>query len=187
MKFNIIYADPPYPYDNPKSNLPRLGGKTYPVMSLPEIESLPINKIAAEDCTLFLWVMMPKLEEGLKIIKAWGFKYTTCAFVWVKLNPKGVGIYSGLGHWTNGNAELCLFAKRGRPRRLAKNIKQITIAPRREHSRKPNEVREKIIQLVGNLPRIELFARGHTDGWVCVGNSITGNDIRDDLTLLSSL
>lgn len=141
-------------------------------MSLEEIEALPVQRLVDKDCALFLWVTMPMLREGLEVIKAWGFNYKTCAFTWVKQNPKGAGIYSGLGHWTNGNAELCLFAKRGAPKRVAKNVKQIIMAPREQHSKKPDCTRERITQLLGDLPRIELFARQYADGWDCWGNEV---------------
>lgn len=164
-KYGIILADPAWPYDNPKSGLPRLGGKTYSTMSIEEIAALPVDKIAAEDCALFLWVTMPKLNEVFKVIEAWGFRYVTCAFVWVKLNPNGEGVYSGLGHWVNGNAELCLFCKKGHPKRISKNVKQIVLSPRGRHSSKPTEVRDRIVNLLGDLPRIELFARERVENW----------------------
>lgn len=171
-KYQIIYADPPWTYADPKQNNPKMGGITYPTMSLDEIKSLPVQNISEKDCALFLWVTMPMLREGLAVIDAWGFKYITCAFTWVKLNPKGEGIYSGLGHWTNGNAELCLFAKKGHPKRQAKNVKQIVLAPRGRHSSKPDEVRDRIVSLIGDLPRLELFARQKTEGWAVWGNEV---------------
>lgn len=185
-KYNIIYADPPWCYSNNKNNDPTMGGKTYPVMSLDDIKNLPIKNITAKDCALFLWVTMPKLIEGLEVIKAWGFSYRTCAFTWVKQNPKGSGIYSGMGHWTNGNAELCLFSKKGSPKRQAKNIKQIILSHRARHSEKPAEIRDRIIALMGDLPRIELFARVQTTGWDCMGNDIDGKDIRESLGFITN-
>jgi len=175
-KYSIIYADPPWRYKDQKNNDPNMGGITYPTMDLEEIKSLPINDISDKDCALFLWATMPLLPEALEVIKSWGFKYTTCAFTWVKQNPKGEGIYSGLGHWTNGNAELCLFAKKGTPKRNEKNVKQIVLSPRSRHSEKPNEVRNRIVRLIGDLPRIELFARQKIEGWDIWGNELT-NDI----------
>lgn len=171
-KYNIIYADPPWKYNDQKANDPKMGGITYPVMELQDICNLPIKDLCNKDCCLFMWTTMPMLQEALEVIKAWGFKYITCAFCWVKQNPKGVGIYSGLGHWTNGNAELCLFAKKGSPKRIMKNVKQIVMSPRRKHSQKPDEVRDRIVNLVGDLPKIELFARQHADGWDCWGNEV---------------
>ena len=173
-KYQIIYADPPWLYNDVKGNDPAMGGKTYPCLTLEQIKSLSVSvtKLTTDNSVLFLWVTMPMLQEGLEVIRAWGFKYITCAFVWVKLNPSGVGIYSGLGHWVNGNAELCLFAKKGHPQRAAKNVKQIVLSARREHSRKPDEVRNRIVQLMGDLPRIELFAREKVEGWDCWGNEV---------------
>ena len=120
-----------------------------------------------------MWATMPKLQEALDTIKAWGFKYKTCAFCWVKQNPSGVGIYSGLGHWVNGNAELCLLATRGHPKRTCKSVKQIVMAPRGRHSAKPKEVRDRIVALMGDdKTKIELFAREYADGWDCWGNEV---------------
>ena len=171
-KYGIIYADPPWRYDSPKNNDPAMGGITYPTMSLEDICNMPIHNIASKNCILFLWATMPKLREALEVIKAWGFNYKTCAFCWVKQNPSGNGIYSGLGHWTNGNAELCLLATKGAPKRVSKNVKQIVLAPRGRHSAKPPEVRNRIVQLIGDISRIELFAREEPEGWDCFGNEI---------------
>lgn len=181
MKYKIIYADVPWLYNDPKGNDPKMGGKTYSVLSNKDLTDLPVKDIADVNCSLFFWVTMPKLEECFEIIKAWGFKYITCAFCWVKLNPKGIGIYSGLGHYTNQNAELCLFCKKGHPKRIIKNIKQIQMYPRGRHSAKPPEIRNEIVKLMGDLPRIELFAREKCEGWVSLGMDIDGLDIRESL------
>lgn len=171
-KYNIIYADPPWQYKDVKANDPRLGGITYPTMKLEDICNLPISGLCEKDTILFMWVTMPMLREGLQVIESGGFKYKTCAFTWVKQNPKNDGIYSGLGHWTNGNAELCLLATKGKPKRITKNIKQIVLAHRSRHSEKPSEVRDRIVSLMGDLPRIELSARQYADGWDCWGNEV---------------
>ena len=171
-KYKIIYADPPWEYKDKKNNDPKMGGITYETMKIEDICKLPIKYLCEKDCALFLWVTMPMLKEGLQVIQSWGFKYITCAFTWVKQNPTGNGIYSGLGHWTNGNSELCLFAKKGKPKRIEKNVKQIVLSPRQRHSQKPSEVRERIVRLLGDLPRIELFARQQVDGWDCWGNEV---------------
>lgn len=174
-KYQIIYADPPWSYDNPKNHDPKMGGYTYKPMPLDEIKLLKIQDISDSNCFLFLWATMPKLKEALEVIEAWGFKYITCAFTWVKLNPNGTGIYSGLGHWTNGNAELCLLGKKGNPKRVMKNVKQIVLSPRRKHSQKPDEIRDRIVQLAGELPRIELFARIQVPGWDAWGDEINAD------------
>ena len=173
--YSIIYADPAWKYSDQKANDPRLGGITYPTMTLEEICALPVADLAAKDSVLLCWATMPMLREALQVIKAWSFSYRTCAFCWVKQNPSGEGIYSGLGHWTNGNAEVCLFAKRGCPKRVEKNVKQIVLAPRSRHSEKPAEVRHRIVRLLGDLPRIELFSRERVLGWDCFGNEAQAN------------
>ena len=175
-KYKIIYADPPWTYDNMKDKNPDMGGITYPTMTLDEIKAMPVQDITDKDCALFMWATMPKLREAFEVIDAWGFRYITCAVTWVKQNPKGEGIYSGLGHWTNGNAELCLFAKKGAPKRQAKNVKQIVLSPRGKHSAKPIEVRDRIVSLIGDLPRIELFARQTAEGWDNWGNEVQSLD-----------
>ncbi len=190
-KYQIIYADPPWRYNNPKGNDPSMGGVTYQTMADKDICDLPVEKIADKNSVLFLWATMPKLQEALDVMKAWGFKYTTTTFVWIKTNIKSGGIYSGLGHWSNGNSEIVLFGKKGHPKRNKKNIKQIVISPVTKHSKKPFEVKKRIVELMGDLPRIELFARGNKDkdlfgkntfdGWDCLGNNINGKDIRQEL------
>ena len=180
-RFSVVYADCPWTYENAKNNDPAMGGVTYRTMSLEEIKSLPVQHIVADDCALFLWATFPKLREAFDVIDAWGFRYITNAFTWVKTNPVSGTIYSGLGHWTNGNAEICLFAKRGAPKRVSKDVKQIILAPRGRHSAKPPEVRDRIVRLMGDVPRIELFARDRAPGWVSVGNEIDGRDIRSAL------
>lgn len=171
-KYKIIYADPPWRYNDKRGNDPKAGGITYRTMTMDEIKKMPVKDLAEKDCALFMWVTMPMLREGLDTIKAWGFNYVTCAFTWVKQNPKNDGIYSGLGMWTNGNAELCLFARRGRPKRVAKNVKQVVVSHREQHSKKPDEVRDRIVRLMGDESRIELFARQYAEGWDCWGDEV---------------
>ena len=177
-KYQIIYADPPWLYNNGGNQKSRgMARGSFECMPLEDIKNL---KIPVDDnAMLFLWATMPKLKEALEVIEAWGFKYITCAFVWIKQNPSGVGIYSGLGHWVNGNAELCLLGRKGKTlERKNKAVKQIVISPRGRHSEKPNEVRDRIVQLLGDLPRIELFARQKTEGW-----DVWGNEVESDIKL----
>jgi site-specific DNA-methyltransferase (adenine-specific) len=148
-KYDVIYADPPWLYNDTLGGNVAYGAMPYHCMKQSDIEALDIRSIAKHDSILFLWATMPKLQEALNVIKAWGFKYKTCAFCWVKTNPKSGGIYSGLGRWVNGNAELCLLATKGHPHRASKSVKQIVMSPRGRHSAKPPEVRERIAQLVG--------------------------------------
>jgi len=167
--FNIIYADPPWNYRRGGNGSAR---KHYPLMSVSEICALPVQTLTAPDCVLFLWVTFPILPDVFKVIEAWGFSYKSVAFVWVKPNKNKEGWFYGMGNWTRANAEICLLATKGTPKREARNIQQIISEPRREHSRKPDVTRERIIQLCGDLPRVELFARETPPGWAVWGNQV---------------
>ena len=144
-------------------------------MNTENICALPIAEIAAKDCILFLWATFPNLPEAFKVIKAWGFTHKTVAFVWVKRNRKSPGWFWGLGHWTRANAEMCLLATKGKPKRISAKVHQIIDSPVEEHSKKPDETRRRIVELVGDLPRIELFARQTTPGWDAWGNEVKSN------------
>lgn len=173
-KYQIIYADPPWTFNtwSERGKEKKSAENHYKCMSKKDIQALPIQSISDNDCILFLWVTFPCLKEGLEIIEKWGFEYKTCGFTWVKRNKKQNTWFWGLGYWTRANAELCLIATKGKPKRVSKSVHQIVDSKIREHSRKPDEVREKIVKLCGNIPRIELFARQEYDGWDCWGNEV---------------
>lgn len=176
-KYKIIYADPPWSYkvwSEDKKVAQGTAKGHYNTMSLEDIKALPVKKLADKDCKLFLWVTPPCLKEGLEVIEAWGFKFRTIAFCWIKTNKNNGKPFFGIGHWTASNCELCLGAllPNGKLNRKSKSISQVVLSKRREHSRKPDEVREKIVRLCGDLPRIELFARQKFDGWDVWGNQV---------------
>ena len=173
-KYDIIYADPPWSYKtwSGKGKEKKSAENHYHCMKKEDIQQLPIANLCSKDCVLFLWVTMPCLEEGLELIKKWGFKYKTCGFTWVKRNKRSDGFFTGLGYWTRANAELCLLATKGHPTRVSKCVKQVCDARIMEHSHKPDEIRDRIVNLLGDLPRIELFARQHCDGWDCWGDEV---------------
>jgi N6-adenosine-specific RNA methylase IME4 len=182
-KYNIIYADPPWDYGNTKNLNGEFWGiadKHYDVMKFKDICNLPVKNITANDCYLFLWITSPFLEKGFEVIKSWGFKYATVGFVWVKmLNDMSDVREDGLGKYTISNAEYCLIARKGKYWREARNVKQIIKYPKTIHSSKPPEIRDRIVSLCGDLPRVELFARDLCEGWDSIGNEIDGMDIRD--------
>lgn len=144
----------------------------YDTMPTEAIMDLPVGNLAAKDCALFLWVTMPKLFEAQRVIEAWGFEFKTVAFVWIKRNQKANSLFWGMGYWTRANAELCLLATRGHPRRVRNDIHQVILSPVQEHSRKPDETRRRIVALMGDVPRVELFARRYTAGWDVWGNEV---------------
>jgi site-specific DNA-methyltransferase (adenine-specific) len=169
-RYSIIYADPPWQYR--QKNISGAAEHHYKTMSVDEICKLNIDEITADDSVLFLWTTFPQLPEALKVIRAWGFQYKTVGFVWLKQNKSGSGWFFGLGFWTRGNAEICLFSTKGKPHRNSNRVHQFIISPLREHSRKPDEAREKIIELMGDIPRLEMFAREKKAGWDAWGNEI---------------
>ena len=169
-KYSVIYADPPWQYA--QMGLHGAAAKHYPTMGIDELCTLPVADLAATDCVLFLWATFPQLPNALRLIKAWGFTYKSVAFVWLKKNRKTEGWFYGLGFWTRSNAEICLLATRGHPKRQAANVHQFIISPIDAHSKKPEEAREKIIALTGDVPKIELFARQSPPGWDVWGNEV---------------
>ena len=176
-KYQIIYADPPYKYIQGKSmgtNFAGAADAQYECMPLKDILALPIHTIADDKCILFLWVTFPMLREGLRIVEAWGFEYKTVAFTWVKMNQNNMGMFFGVGYYTKSNAEICLLATKGNAHSLVKDnsISQMIMTPKMKHSRKPIECRDRIVQLTGDIPRIELFARQKVEGWDCWGNEV---------------
>lgn len=172
-KYKIIYTDPPWSYNQFQGMGKEYGDVSahYTTMTLQQLKELPINGIADKDCALFLWATFPNLREALELMKFWGFEYKTAAFVWVKTRKNGY--YSGLGFYTNSNAEICLIGIKGHLERVNKDIKQLVFSPLKEHSRKPDEIRLRIVELYGNLPRIELFARQRYEGWDTWGNELS--------------
>jgi len=141
-------------------------------MRLEDICALPVADIAEKDSALFLWATFPMLPEALRVVDAWGFKFKTVAFVWLKQNRKSEGWFYGMGFWTRANTEICLLATRGKPKRQDNGIHQFIISPVESHSKKPDEARDKIVRLMGPLPRVELFARQTSPGWDVWGNEV---------------
>lgn len=175
-KYQIIYADPPWRYE--QKSLSGAAEKHYNTMSIQEICDLPIQELSQENSVLFLWATFPMLKEALMVIEAWGYKYKTVGFVWVKENKKSSGWFMGLGFWTRGNAEICLLATKGKPKRIHAGVRQLVTAPVLEHSKKPNDVRKRIVELMGDVPRLELFARQKVNGW-----DVWGNEVESDVTM----
>ena len=178
-KYQIIYADPPWSYRVwSKKGQGRSAESHYKTMSKLSIQEFPISEITAKDCVLFLWVTAPCLLEGIELIEKWGFKYKTIGFTWVKKNKKSPSWFWGLGYWTRANAELCLIATKGKPKRISASVHQVVDTAVEKHSKKPEEVRKRIVDLMGDIPRIELFAREKSNGW-----DVWGNEVESDIEL----
>jgi len=182
-KYKIIYSDPAWTFkvysDKGKD---RSAEKHYKISSLQDMKNLNVKNIADENSILFMWATYPNLKEAFELISAWGFEYKTTAFTWVKKNKKADSFFMGLGYWTRANPEICLLATKGKPKRVSKSVRNLIISKLREHSRKPDEIKNRIVELCGDLPRIELFAREKTKGW-----DVWGNEVESDISLKTSI
>ena len=174
--YGAILADPPWKYAMWEGSDKANGVATshYRTSPVEELSSLPVLDLAAKNSCLFMWITWPLLPECLALIGKWGFVYKTCAFSWMKADPYRLFAddatpYMGLGMWSRANSEVCLLATRGKPKRLNADVRQGIIAPRREHSRKPDGIHERIERLVAG-PYVELFARQRRPGWDSWGN-----------------
>ena len=174
--YGVIYADPPWTFSTySRKGKGRSAEAYYDCMSLEEIKAVPVKRWAAKDSVLLLWTTDPLLEQALGVIRAWGFTYKTVGFYWAKLKRSvphdqynDQSFFSGLGFWTRANPELCLLATRGNPHRRKANVQKLVISPRREHSRKPDEVYGRIEALCEG-PYLEVFARTAREGWYNTG------------------
>lgn len=174
-KYGTIYADPPWSFRNwSAKGTGRNAISHYDCLDFGALASFPVADLAADDCVLFLWAVDPLLPKAFQLLQTWGFEYKTVAFYWVKLNAKprhDADYFTGLGYWTRANPEQCILATRGKPQRQAKDVRRLVVEKRREHSRKPDCIRERIERLVAG-PYLELFARETKPGWDCLGNQI---------------
>lgn len=163
-QYGAIYADPPWSFRTYANDnvAPARGKQPYSVMTLDDIKALPVAQVAAKDCLLFMWTVSHLQAAAFDVAAAWGFQPVSLAFVWDKGRM-------GMGYWTRQETEICHLFKRGRPKRKSKGVRQLIKAPRREHSRKPDEVYERIEALVDG-PYLELFARQAWPGWDAWGN-----------------
>ena len=176
-KYNIIYADPCWSYRDKRDKHTRMcGGATshYKTLEMEDIYKLQVKDIADDNCYLFLWVTFPNLPQCIETFKHWGFQYKTIAFNWVKTNKNNGKPFFGIGYYTKSNSEVCLLGIKGKVKPESNYVSSIVITPREQHSKKPDCVRDKIVELCGDLPRIELFARQKVEGWDCWGNEVGG-------------
>lgn len=197
--FPVILADPPWRFETfsakgrdrcPDAPLTRNESRQnnparhYDTMDLATIKALPVADVAAKDSVLLMWAVDPLLPAAIEVGRAWGFTYKTIAFVWAKErrvtssrgdafdDPDEKRFPMGTGYWTRANPELCLLFTRGKPKRVSAAVRKLLIAPRREHSRKPDEQYDRIEALLDG-PGLELFARQHArPGWTCWGNEV---------------
>lgn len=211
-RFSIIYLDPPWKYNSRANHKTRFRGGAcghYPLMTMEEIAALPIGRMAAHDCAVLMWCTFPYLDDQIKLFNHWGFRYRTQFLTWIKLNPRGFdlpkddpgyqpgkqyvlyrdglfhSVFFGVGYYAKSNPEVCLLGMRGQLPTISDAVSSVILAPRREHSRKPDEAYERIDAVFGDVPRIELFARQSAPGWAATGHGIDGQDIHMALTQIA--
>ncbi len=172
-KYQIIYADPAWDTKYFKETKEGMLSRRLPydTMSDKQIINLPVKEIISQDAILFIWCIDSKIPILLKIFRNWGFKYIGVGFVWHKKAKTTKGENATFTSYTRKSCELCFIGAKGKY--LVRDPKpQFLSDSKREHSRKPDEIRKRIIQMCGDLPRIELFARQKIQGWDVWGNEV---------------
>lgn len=197
--YSLLYPDCPWSYRDKANSGDRGAVHKYDTLSLLELKMMrpEIDRIAAPDCALAMWATAPMMQEARELMAAWGFRYSTIALVWIKsvaveerlqriakklgvafpdlvnaLAAEGLTVIRpkmGMGNWTRGNAEFCLLGTRGRVKRASASVGSVIVSELREHSRKPDEARDRLVELLGDVPRLEMFARESAPGWACWG------------------
>ncbi len=182
-KYSIIYADPPWAYRSQGTGKKSRGTarKHYDTMTTEELCALPVQNICGGGYAVcFMWATFPNIDDALEVMRAWGFEYKTAAFVWVKKYRRSGTNFVGMGSYTRANAEVCLLGVtpgiKAREAVRDHSVRQIIEAPFEGHSKKPAETRDRIVRLLGDLPRIELFARDRAPGWDAWGNELQQED-----------
>lgn len=180
-QYGCILADPPWAFktwSGTHGTPHRTANDHYTIVRAPSLGSLSVGSVAAPDCALFMWSVDSHIDQAIELAKAWGFGFKTIAFVWAKTNANGT-FRIGMGYWSRKQTETCLLFTKGKPKRQDKGVRQLIVAPRREHSRKPDEQYERIERLVAG-PYVELFARQTRPGWDAWGNEVAKFDAGKD-------
>ena len=176
-----ILADPPWHHASRSANgqTGRSPSHHYATMSLSEICALPVGDVSAKSAHLFLWTTWPHLRQAFAVMDAWGYAYSSGFLTWVKLNPRAASalfltesdLHVGMGYTSRKNSELLLLGRRGSPKRLCRGVREIVLAARRQHSRKPDQARARVEDYCPG-PRLELFAREAAPGWTAWGDQL---------------
>ncbi len=172
MKYQIIYADPPWSFNNKNTGGSMISGASakYNTMTLAQMKEMELD--TDDNCILFMWWVGSQPQEALDLCKAWGFTLKTMTgFVWVK-KTKLWKMFFGMGFWTRAGSECCLIATKGKVKPISHSIRSVIEAVNEQHSKKPNIFADKIVELCGDLPRIELFARDRKKGWDALGDEL---------------
>lgn len=186
--YGVIVADPPWKFDDPltMSDVKRGAGSNYPVLDLGEIKRLQVAELCAITAVLALWVPSAMLQDGLDVMRCWGFEYKQL-FTWVKTAGGPSGIAMGMGRYFRNATEHALVGTRGKPRPLMRGERNVVLHPALPHSRKPEALQDSLDRMYANRTKLEIFARRARPGWTCVGNECPGTmgeDVRDSIAEL---
>lgn len=172
MHYGCVLCDPPWLYQTrSEKGQGKSASQHYSVMDLAAIMALPVHMLAADDCMLIMWTTAPHLEQSLEVMRAWAFEYKT-AGAWHKLSKTGKKTHFGTGYIYRSAAEFYLVGTMGQPKTASKSIRNLIVAPVREHSRKPDEMHGQLEMMFPNVPKCELFARTRREGWDSFGNEV---------------
>lgn len=181
--FGVIHID--VPSHHKMGVNARHPSRKYKTMTMKEIRALPIRELAAPDCALFMWSSGCWLDQHISVMKGWGFRFTTRAFLWPKMKKDYIDAlfleqdaFIATGYTTRKQTEDCLLGKRGHPKRISKSVRELMFAGRREHSRKPDQTFDRIQALYPG-PYLDIFGRESRPGWTVWGNEATKFDPAD--------
>lgn len=194
-RYGAIMIDPPWSFRvwSKATGQGRSAESHYPTLDIESMCNLPMHRLFAGDCAVFMWTTCPTLPDALRLGKAWGLTYKTFAFDWLKRTSTGNNWHMGMGYWTRANSEPCLLFTKGKPERKSKGVRQLIVEDHTQlslfpplvsrvlaHSAKPDEAYRRVEQLVDG-DYLDVFARRTRPGWDAIGNEIDGRDIRDVL------
>jgi N6-adenosine-specific RNA methylase IME4 len=179
--FGAILCDPPWGFRTyaGTDEVPTTAVDPYPTMSLDDMKAIPVEESAAPDCLLVMWVISSHIPQAIALAEAWGFTFRSLGPVWVKASaPYQLEFFGdapvsdlGMGYWFRQQSEIALVFGRGSPKRQSAGVRQVVWEAKREHSRKPDCVHDRVEALVGG-PYLEMFGRAPRPGWTVWGNDV---------------
>ena len=171
-KYQIIYADPPWQFTNKKTGGSMASGAAnqYTVTSTEDLKQLDIESLCADDCVLIMWYVGAMPQDAIDLVNSWGFTLKNMnGFVWRKLTVKLLDFF-GMGFWTRAGSESAIIATRGKPKPASRSVRAVHSCVAGKHSQKPDKFRKLAVELCGDVPRLEMFAREAHEGWDVFGN-----------------
>lgn len=176
-KYKLIYCDPPWRFNNKNTggSMKSSAEAKYNTMTIEDLKNLDVESLCDDDCVLIMWWVGSMPQEAIDLVNAWGFKLKNMnGFVWKKLTKRLLDFF-GMGFWTRAGSESAIIATRGKPKPASRSIRAVQSAVVGRHSEKPQKFRDLAVELVGDVPRLEMFSRGEFEGWDVFGNQCQGS------------